>query len=117
MSHDFWAIASTIYLLKAIAIIMSRRYTVQSSVIKLGTLLKSPVFRVSNTKLLEMAIAAILKSIVDTRTFCLLISSNMAIALASNGKTGAFAKLLRVSNSSVYPRAISVFVWARLMKL
>ena len=62
-------IASTIYLLKAIAIIMSRRYTVQSSVIKFGTLLKSPVFRVSNTKLLEMAISAILKSIVDTRTF------------------------------------------------
>ena len=56
-------------LLKAIAITVSLPYTVQSSVINLGTLPKSPVFRVSNTKLLEMAIAAILKSIVDTRTF------------------------------------------------
>lgn len=55
--------------LKAIAITVSLPYTVQSSVINLGILLKSPVFRVSNTKLLEMAIAAILKSIVDTRTF------------------------------------------------
>jgi len=37
-----------------------------------------------------MAIAAILKSIVDTRTFWLLISSNILIASASNGKIGAF---------------------------
>jgi WD40 repeat protein len=55
-----------------------------------------------------MAIAAILKSIVDTRTFWLRISSNIAIASASNCKTGAFAKPLRVSNNSAYPRAISV---------
>jgi hypothetical protein len=36
--------------------------------------------------LLDMAIAAILKSIVATQTFWLRISSNIAIALESKGK-------------------------------
>lgn len=90
---------------------------VQSSIASPEILLKSPVFRVSKTKLLDMAIAAILKSIVATRIFCLRISSKIAIALESKIKTGAFVKPFRISNNSTYPRAISILVWALLMKL
>ncbi|MBN3884759.1 MAG: hypothetical protein V7K64_10960 [Nostoc sp.] len=41
-------------------------------------MLKSLTFRVNNTKLRDMAIAAILKSIVDTRTRCDRIPPNIS---------------------------------------
>ena len=47
-----------------------RVQTVQFSVTNPGTFLKSLAFRVNNTKLRDMAIDAILKSIVDTRMRC-----------------------------------------------
>jgi hypothetical protein len=51
-----------------------------------------------------MAIDAILKSIVATRTFCDLNSSKTAIASSSNGKTGAEAKPWRISINRLYSK-------------
>lgn len=64
-------------------------HTVQSSVAKPKTLLKSPILRVNSTKSCESAIAAIRKSIVAMRTRRARNLSKIAAAPASNGKTGA----------------------------